>query len=225
VDGSDEFIRMSLTKFEKYIIDCKMENGEDDNLFFNNEEKGSNSAEAFLTETEITELESLIKEKKGDIIVDKKRLAERLKDFIEKNKNEEFTRQLVNRVHLIDDRVRKIEFNTQINQDTLNEMLGLNDEIIALIMSNWEAEMKIFKGEIEFNEEERKLVEKLKIKTGDKIKEWRKDYTWDNFPKGRIDQHLEIQILASLMKSFTKRSWFVGREEEVAEFIVKNRNK
>jgi len=71
-----------------------------------------------------------------------------------------------------------------------------------------------------FSEKEKKIIEgaeNIAFKFAEKQKG---EFNWENFPKGRISQVLEIQTIKFLMDNFKKYTLFADREEEVAELIV-----
>ncbi|HBI16744.1 MAG: hypothetical protein UR60_C0008G0015 [Candidatus Moranbacteria bacterium GW2011_GWF2_34_56] len=201
--------------------------------------KEDGSDEKILSPEDIKKLLSsinAIKERRGDLGMDKVSLSNKFKDFALKHKDEkEFNKDLMKRIHLLDDKFaqinrkfKKMEESDEMDENILNEINKLDSEIINLISSNWEEELLKFKessegAEFKFTEKEKNIVEKSKEIANRFVEGARSKFPWEKFPQERVDFTLETQAVFFLMEEFRKRKFFTGNEENVAEFIIKNR--
>ncbi|EKE16558.1 MAG: hypothetical protein ACD_11C00001G0002 [uncultured bacterium] len=241
VDDEEIETKIDLERFKKDKIYVRVAEDVDEDAAG---EGAIETEEDILSAKEISELVALvkeIKEEKGNLDIDKIELNKKFKDFLLAHKDEkEFNKGLLKAIHLLEDRFaeidrkfRQMNVDGQANQELLDEIKKLDSEMIAIIDANWEEELEKFKelkdiaeaGLLKFTDKEKSIVEKSNEIVAGFIEDFRKDFDWDNFPKKKIDEFLDIQAIAFLMETFTSKKWFIGNEENVAEFIIKNRNK
>lgn len=156
-------------------------------------------------------------------------LNDKFKYFVLKNKGELFNKELLKRIHLLQDEVitvQKIKGEGTGKKGLLDDLYS---RINGLIIENWEESLIEFKKsqeqeEVEFNEQEMDIIEKTKKIALAFIEKSKNEFDWTNFPKGRLDMVLEIQAVAFLMQKFKENKIFINKEEKVAEFIVENKN-
>lgn len=182
-----------------------------------------------LSEAERMELASLIEEKLADVNSDYALVLKKFHDFRESNKEAvDFNKIIFRKIAAVDEKrsqLRKIvKQAVSLNQEVLNDLIDLDEEIIILTREDWREELEKNSGDIlRLSEKEKNIVEKSKEVVNKYIKKAKTKFPWDDFPKGRIDELLEIQAMAFLMQEFKKRSLFIDRAEDIAELIIKNR--
>ncbi|MFZ2154077.1 MAG: hypothetical protein WAV16_02485 [Candidatus Moraniibacteriota bacterium] len=236
VDEKDVEEKIDLNKFEKdkrYIRVAENVTKADsaDNVQANKKNLSSEEMEALLS------LINEIKEEKGNLDIDKIELNKKFHDFLLIHKEERvFNKAKLNSIHSLHDGfaeigrdIKQMNISGQADEALLDKIKKLDSEMIVALNADWEAELKEFnesknvaEAGIQFNEKEKKIVEKSKeviVKFIDKSKS---EFNWDDFPQKRIAMMLEIQAVALLMREFKRRDLFIDRGEDVAEFIIKN---
>lgn len=162
-------------------------------------------------DADLVSLKDLLKTKDvGDKIKDRISLYEenglrKIKEIIAKDKDIFESQDIFNLVNTLHLKIRTILDNLI---DEPKEEISENEE----------------EKSIEFSEDERNKIELIEKSLTGITEKWKSEFSWgDDFPKGRIEQMLEIQTLVFLKKNFREKGWFVGKEEETAEFILKNK--
>lgn len=189
--------------------------------------------EKVLSSEELKKVLSLERrEKMGE---NREALRKKFGSFVLNHRGEEFCKVMLHRILDLDDKFaqinrkfKKMEESDEMDENILNEINKLDGEIINLVESDWENELKKFKQnsineKFGFNEKEQQLVEKSKEVINRYIENARAEFSLENFPQGRIEMTVETQAVFFLMEEFKKRKFFAGNEENVAEFIIKNR--
>lgn len=156
-------------------------------------------------------------------------LNERFKNFLLANSGQDlFNKDLMKRIHSFESKFLAINKRRGIKSEKKIEQLKeLRLRIDAMFEEDWEGDLKKNiesqeQKELIFTDEENVFVEKSKEVVAKFIDKSKSEFNWDDFPQKRIAMMLEIQAVALLMREFKKRNLFVVREEEIAEFIIKN---
>jgi len=221
IKGENIKERLNLNEFDEYLMAGGYEREKVTKSDVGNKEK--------LTQEEQLELQKFVEEILAKIDAD---LAS-LKDLL---RTKDVEQRIKDKVSLYEEnglkKIREIiakDKNIFESQNILNlvDILHLKIKTILDNLSN-DAQVENLKDEkeehMEFNDDEKKKLEIIKNSLVGIIERWRTDFNWgDDFPKSRIEQMLEIQALVFLKKNFREKGWFIGREEEVAEFILKNK--
>lgn len=187
-----------------------------------------------LSKEEKAELQNFINEKIPEFKNQLDNIENNFGEFLENNLEESnFNKLIQNEIIDIGNLLKELgnvkasDYNTHTGSEKVLALVHKIDDAIKIAtVENWTEELKRFKEGIEkeFTEKEKNIIEKSEGIANKYIEDARTKFPWENFPQGRVDFTLETQAVFFLMKEFKRKKFFKGKEEEVAEYIIKNRN-
>jgi hypothetical protein len=113
-----------------------------------------------------------------------------------------------------------VKENVQISQELLNELMELDDKIINFIKSDWNKELKEFKGEIEFTSEEKEAITEL----ADAFEGFRdsleKGSSWDEYNDEERNIVLDILTKVEIRKAIKEAGITKDRIEQITNSVM-----
>ena len=213
---------IELKKFKKYIEIYTRDIGNIDKI-----EKTENdeSNRESLSKEERVELVALIGEKWVDIENDYASLMKQFHDFRDEYKDEvKYHKLLLRKTLDINEKKiilgKVVKENVQISQELLNELMELDDKIINFIKSDWNKELKEFKGEIEFTSEEKEAITEL----ADAFEGFRdsleKGSSWDEYNDEERNIVLDILTKVEIRKAIKEAGITKDRIEQITNSVM-----
>ncbi|MFA6183575.1 MAG: hypothetical protein WC682_00560 [Parcubacteria group bacterium] len=205
--GNDSFATERIKKAEQNKKIDKIESKDEEKINQKN-----------LSEEERIELVSLISEKWADVERGYNDLMKKFYDFRKSNEGEiKYHKLLFKKTLDINEKKvtlkKVINGNIQINQELLNDLIDLDKDIIEFISSDWDRELKEFKGEIEFTPEEKEIIKNVAEAFGNFMDSLKEKSSWDEYDATEKETVLKILTSVEIKKTI--------KEMGIAEYKIK----